>query len=63
MAHFRFETEVMVFRTLEYHIEADSVEEARGQLLQGYRRDEGIVVNDDTDWVSEEISVEEELSK
>jgi hypothetical protein len=63
MAHFRFETEVMVFRTLEYHIEADSVEEARGQLLQGYRRDEGIVVNDDTDWVSEEISAEEELSK
>jgi hypothetical protein len=63
MAQFRFETEVQTTVTLEYFIEADSLEEALEQLREGEVRGEGLIIEDDTDWGTEVITVEEELSK
>jgi hypothetical protein len=40
MGRFRFETEVQVTQTLEYIIEADSLEEALEQLEEGEYRGE-----------------------
>jgi len=61
MGQFRFETEVKTTITLEYIIEADSLEEALEQLQNGEHRGRGIIIEDDTDWGSEVITVEEEL--
>jgi len=61
MGQFRFETEVKTTITLEYIIEADSLEEALEQLQSGEHRGRGIIIEDDTDWGSEVITVEEEL--
>ena len=63
MPQFRFETEVQTTVTLEYFIEADSLEEALEQLREGEVRGEGLIIEDDTDWGTEVITVEEELSK
>jgi hypothetical protein len=63
MAQFRFETEVQTTVTLEYFIEADTLEEALEQLREGEVRGEGLIIEDDTDWGTEVITVEEELSK
>lgn len=62
MAQFRFETEVQTTVTLEYFIEADSLEEALEQLREGEVRGEGLIIEDDTDWGTEVITVEEELN-
>ena len=63
MGQFRFETIVSSTITLEYFVEADSLEEALEQLIEGEHRGTGIVISDDTDWSSEVITVEEELGE
>jgi hypothetical protein len=60
MARFRFETEVQVTQTLEYIIEADSLEEALEKLQTGEVRDDGAVLDEEVDWGSEIIISEEE---
>jgi hypothetical protein len=60
MARFRFETEVQVTQTLEYIIEADSLEEALEKLQTGEVRDDGVVLDEEIDWGSEIIISEEE---
>jgi hypothetical protein len=62
MAQFRFETEVQSTTTFEYFIEADSLEEALEQLREGEVRGEGLIIEDDTDWGTEVITVEEEMN-
>jgi hypothetical protein len=61
MAQFRFETEVQTTVTLEYFIEADTLEEALEQLREGEVRGEGLIIEDDTDWGTEIITVEETI--
>jgi hypothetical protein len=61
MPQFRFETEVQTTVTLEYFIEADTLEEALEQLREGEVRGEGLIIEDDTDWGTEVITVEEEI--
>jgi muramidase (phage lysozyme) len=61
MAQFRFETEVQTTVTLEYFIEADTLEEALEQLREGEVRGEGLIIEDDTDWGTEVITVEETI--
>jgi hypothetical protein len=62
MGQFRFETEVQVKATIEYLIEADSLEEALEKLQNGEHRCDGITFDEQYDWGSEVITVEEELS-
>ena len=62
MGQFRFETEVQVKATIEYLIEADTLEEALEQLQNGEHRCDGITFDEQYDWGSEVITVEEELS-
>jgi len=62
MAQFRFETEVQVTTTFEYFIEADSLEEALEQLICGEHREDGEIINDEIDWGTEIITVEEEMN-
>jgi hypothetical protein len=61
MGQFRFETEVQVTATIEYIIEADSLEEALEQLQTGEHRCNGITFDEQYDWGSELIIVEETL--
>lgn len=61
MGQFRFETEVQVTTTIEYIIEADTLEEALEQLQTGEHRDNGEIISEDFDWGSEIITVEETL--
>jgi len=61
MPQFRFETEVQTTVTLEYFIEAETLEEALEQLREGEVRGEGLIIEDDTDWGTEVITVEEEI--
>jgi hypothetical protein len=61
MKQFRFETEVETTVVLEYFIEADTLEEALEQLREGEVRGEGLIIEDDTDWGTEVITVEEEI--
>jgi hypothetical protein len=60
MARFRFETEVQVTQTLEYIIEADSLEEALEILESGEVRDEGVLLDEEVDWGTSVIISEEE---
>ena len=62
MGQFRFETEVQVTQTLEYIIEADSLEEALEQLEEGEYRGEGVLLDEEIDWGTSVIISEEELS-
>ena len=55
MGHFRFETEIQVKATIEYIIEADSLEEALEQLQTGYYRGYGTAFDEQYDWGSEEV--------
>ena len=61
MGQFRFETEVQVKVTIEYIIEADSMKEALEQLQTGEHRCNGITFDEQYDWGSEVITVEETL--
>ncbi len=61
MAEFRFETEVKTTVTLEYFIEADSLEEALEQLQNGEHREKGEYITEEIDWGSEVITIEEKL--
>ena len=61
MGQFLFETEVQVTATIEYIIEADSLEEALKQLQNGEHRSEGITFDEQYDWGSEVITVEKIL--
>jgi hypothetical protein len=61
MGQFRFETEVQVKATIEYIIEADTLEEALEQLQTGEHRCNGITFDEQYDWGSEVIIVEETL--
>ena len=61
MAKFRFETEVQVKATIEYIIEADSLEEALEQLQSGEHRCDGITFDEQYDWGTEVITVEETI--
>ena len=61
MGQFRFETEVQVTATIEYIIEADSLDEALEQLQTGYYRGYGTAFDEQYDWGSEVITVEETL--
>jgi len=63
MGHFRFETEVQVKATIEYHIEADTLEEALYQLQTGEHRGEGITFDEQYDWGTEIIVSEETLEE
>ena len=63
MAKFRFETEVQVKATIEYIIEADSLEEALEQLQSGEHRCDGITFDEQYDWGTEVITVEEKLGE
>ena len=63
IAKFRFETEVQVKATIEYIIEADSLEEALEQLQSGEHRCDGITFDEQYDWESELIIVEEKLGE
>jgi uncharacterized protein YciI len=62
MGRFRFETEVQVTQTLEYIIEADSLEEALEQLEEGEYRGEGVLLDEEVDWGTSVVISEEELS-
>ena len=61
MGQFLFETEVQVTATIEYIIEADSLEEALEQLQNGEHRCNGITFDEQYDWGSEVITVEKIL--
>ena len=63
MGQFRFETEVQVTATIEYIIEADSLEEALEQLQNGEYRGRGTILEEleDINWGSEVITVEKTL--
>jgi hypothetical protein len=61
MPQFRFETEVQTTVTLEYFIDADSLEEALEQLRSGEMRVYSNIVGDEIDWGTEVITVEEEI--
>lgn len=61
MGQFRFETEVQVTATIEYIIEADSLEEALEQLQTGEHRCNGITFDEQYNWETEVITVEETL--
>ena len=63
MGQFRFETEVQVTVTIEYIIEADSLEEALEQLQNGEHRSEGITFDEQYDWGTEIITVEEKFGE
>lgn len=63
MGHFRFETEVQVKATIEYHIEADTLDEALEQLQTGEHRGEGITFDEQYDWGTEIIVSEETLEE
>jgi hypothetical protein len=63
MKKFRFETEVQIKASVEYIIEANSLEEALEQLQTGEYRGEGITFDEQYDWGSEVITIEEEISK
>lgn len=60
MAQFRFETEVKTTVTIEYFIEADTLEEALEQLTTGEHRDKGEIIGEDFNWETEIITKEEE---
>jgi hypothetical protein len=55
MGHFRFETEIQVKATIEYIIEADSLEKALEQLQNGEHRGLGITFDEQYNWGSEEV--------
>jgi hypothetical protein len=61
MKQFRFETEVQTTVTLEYFIDADSLEEALEQLRSGEMRVYSNIVGDEIDWETEIITVEETI--
>ena len=61
MAQFRFETEVQVKATIEYIIEADTMERALDQLRNGEHRCNGITFDEQYDWGTEVITVEETI--
>jgi hypothetical protein len=61
MGQFRFETEVQVTATIEYIIEADTLEEALEQLQTGEHRYNGITFDEQYNWETEVITVEEIL--
>ena len=61
MAKFRFETEVQVKATIEYIIEADTMERALDQLRNGEHRCDGITFDEQYDWGTEVITVEETI--
>ena len=61
MGQFRFETEVQVTATIEYIIEADSLEEALEQLQTGEHRGYGTAFDEQYNWETEIITVEETL--
>ncbi len=61
MGQFRFETIVASTITFEYFIDADSLEEALEQLQNGEHRDRGEAIDEDINWGSEVITVEEEI--
>ena len=63
MARFRFETEVQVKATIEYLIEADSLEEALDKLKSGEVRDDGDILDEEVDWGTSVITSEEEISE
>lgn len=63
MAKFRFETEVQVKATIEYIIEADTMENALDQLRNGEHRGDGITFDEQYNWESELITVEEKLEE
>lgn len=60
MGTFRFETEVKQTVTIEYFIEADTLEEALEQLKTGEHRDKGEIIGEDFNWETEIITKEEE---
>jgi hypothetical protein len=62
MAQFRFETIVSSTITFEYFIDAETLEEALEQLQAGEHRDKGEIIDEDVNWGSEVITVEEELN-
>jgi hypothetical protein len=55
MKYFNIKTQVMSLITLEYSIEADSLDEAMDLLREGEVRGTGIMIDDETDWGTEEI--------
>lgn len=62
MKQFRFETEMQVIQTIEYHIEAESLEEATKILSSGLRRGEGTTLDIELyKWETEVITVKEEF--
>jgi len=63
MGRYIFETEVQVKATIQYIIESDSLEEALEQLQNGEHRSDGITFDEQYDWGSEVITVEETLEK
>jgi hypothetical protein len=56
MKVFRFETKVISIKTLQYVVEAESLEEAELKLIEGEERGEGEEVDEDIDWGSEIIT-------
>ena len=52
---FRIKTQVQSSITLEYSIEADSLDEAMDLLREGEVRGTGLIVEDETDWGTEVI--------
>jgi len=62
MAQFRFETEVEVIQTIEYLIEADSLQQATEIVNSGLRRGDGITIDTELyKWETEVITVGEEF--
>lgn len=63
MGNFKFKTQVISTLTLEYHIEADSLEEALEELQEGEHRGRGIIIEDETNWESELITIQEKIEE
>jgi hypothetical protein len=66
MKIFKFTTEVPSVKTIQYIVEAETVEEANKILSSGMERDEGEEVEEVIDWEEEtivDVELIEELKK
>jgi len=56
MKVFRITTEIKSTKTIQYIVEAKSLEEAKSKITEGEERGEGEEVQEDIDWGSEIIT-------
>jgi hypothetical protein len=61
MKSFKITTTVTSYKTIDYCVEAESLEEAIDAVRQGEERGEGEEVEDNIDWGTEIIDTSEEI--